>query len=58
MNKSFPVVTVKRAKQNACKDPFKVGSQKSKAIDGNALPSRLTNLNRLISKTNKERQTI
>ena len=58
MNKSFPAVTVKRAKQNACKDPFKVGSQKSKAMDCNALSSGLTNFNRLVSKTNKERQTI
>ena len=58
MNKSFPAVTVKRAKQNACKDPLKVGSQKSKAMDRNALSSRLTNLNRPVSKTNKECQTI
>ena len=43
MNKSFHVVSVKRAKQNACKDLFKVGSQKSKAMDHNALSSNLTN---------------
>ena len=58
MNKSFPVVSVKRAKQNACKDLFKVGSQKSKAMDHNNLSSKLTNLNRPASKTNKECQTI
>ena len=58
MNKSFPVFSVKRAKQNACKDLFKVGSQKSKAMDRNALSSNLTNLNRPVSKTNKECQTI
>ena len=27
LNKSFPVVRVKRTKQNACKDLFKVGRQ-------------------------------
>ena len=58
MNKSFPVVSVKRAKQNACKDLFKVGSQKSKAMDRNALSFKLTKLNRPVSKTNKECQTI
>ena len=58
MNKSFPVVSVKRAKQNACKDLFKFGSQKSKAVDRNALSSKLTNLNRPVSNTYKECQTI
>ena len=58
MNKSFPVVSVKRAKQNACKDLFKVVSQKSKAMDRNALSYNLTNWNRPVSKTNKECQTI
>ena len=46
MNKAFLVVSGKRAKQNACKDLFKVGSQKSKAMDRNTLSSKLTNLNR------------
>ena len=58
MNKSLPVVSVKRAKQNACKDLFKVVSQKSKAMDRNALSYNLTNWNRPVSKTNKECQTI
>ena len=58
MNKSLLVVSVKRAKQNACKDLFKVGSQKNKAMDRNALSSKLTKLNRPVSKTNKECQTI
>ena len=57
LNKSFFVVSVKRAKQNACKDLFKAGSQKSKATDHNALSSNLTNLNRPVFKTNKECQT-
>ena len=51
-------VSINRAKQNACKDLFKVDSQKSKAMDGNALSSKLTNLDRLVSNTNKECQTI
>ena len=58
MNKSFPVVIVKRAKQNACKDLYKVVSQKSKAMDRNALSYNLTNWNRPVSKTNKKCQTI
>ena len=58
MNNSFPVVSVKRVKQNACKDLFKVDSQKSKAMDHNSLSSKLTKLNKPVSKTNKECQTI
>ena len=58
INKTFPNVSVNRAKQNACKDLFKVGSQKSKAMDGNALSSKLTDLDRPVSNTNKECQTI
>ena len=58
MNKSFAVVSVKRAEQNACKDLFKVVSQKSKVMDCNALSYNLANWNRLVSKTNKVCQTI
>ena len=58
MNKSFPVVSVNRVKQNACKNLFKVGSQKSKAMDSNALLSKLANLKKPVYKTNKECQTI
>ena len=58
MNKSLPVVSVKRAKQNACRNLLKVGSQKSKAMDHDALSSKLTNLNWPVSKTNKKYQTI
>ena len=58
MNKSFPVVSAKRAKQNTCKDLFKVGCQKSKAMDHKAFSSKLTNLNKPVSKANKECQTI
>ena len=58
MNNSLLVVSVKKAKQNACKDLFKVGSQKSKAMDCNALSSKFTNLNWPVSKTNKECQAI
>ena len=58
MNKSFLVVSIKRAKQNVCKDPFKIGSQESKGMDRSALPSKLTNLNSPVSNTNKECQTI
>ena len=58
MNSSFPVVSVKRVKQNACKDLLKVDSQKSKAMDHNSLSSKLTILNKPVSKTNKECQTI
>ena len=55
-NKSFPDVSVNRAKQNACKDLFKVRSQKSKTMDNNAFSSKLTNLNKSVSNTNKECQ--
>ena len=58
MNKSFPVVSVNRVEQNACKNLFKVGSQKSKAMDSNALLSKLANLKKPVYKTNKECQTI
>ena len=58
MNKWFPVVSVKRAKENACKDLLKVGRQKSNTMDRNALSSKLANLNKPVSKTNKECQTI
>ena len=53
MNKSFPDVGGSKAKQSTCKDRFKVGTQKSKAMDHNALSSMLTNLNRAVSNTNK-----
>ena len=56
INKSFPNVSVNRAKQKAYKDLFKVGSQKTEAMDRNALSSKLTTLNRRASKANKECQ--
>ena len=56
INKSFPNVSVNREKQKAYNDLFKVGSQKTKAMDRNALPSKLTTLNMRVFKTNKECQ--
>ena len=41
-----------------CKDQWKVGSQKGKAMDSKALTSKLRNSNRLISNANKECQFI
>ena len=54
--KSFPVTSVKRVKQNTCEDLLRVGSQKSKAKDPNALSYKLTNLIRPVS--NKDCQAI
>ena len=58
MDKSFPIVNVKKGKQNSCKDLFKVGSQKTKAMHCNDFSPKLKNLNREVSKTNKKFQTI
>ena len=57
-NKLFPVVSVKRAKQNACKDLFKVDSKKNKAMNRNPLSSKLKKLDRPVSNTIKECQII
>ena len=56
MNKLFPVVSVKRTKQNACKDLLKVDSKKNKAMNRNPVSSKLTNLDKPVSNTVKECQ--